>query len=300
MIRRVASTTLCGIALVSVAPSSVRAFCRTSTCEECPRDEQTGCTLGGKPIAWPEACVSFSLNEMAATTVDLETATLLAEEAFNTWQTARCPPDGEPPSIHISNSFGPVMCEEAEYSTRAGNANVIVFREREWPYGGGGNELGTTTITISEDGLIVDADMEINATRPLTVGTPRTKGFIPDAHHLLSIMTHEAGHFLGLDHSLEPNSIMNLSLAPAAVRTELGKDDIAAICAVYPPERKVSKCDDTPHGGFASECAPPKRKGGGSDGCALGQGGAASGDLSVLLVAGGCVLSAARRRKRHA
>lgn len=297
-IRRLASTALCGLVL-SLGVSPALAFCRTSTCADCPRDEETGCTMGGTPIAWPQACVSFSLNEAAATGIDLETATLLAEDAFNTWQTVRCPPDGEPPSIHIANSFGPVMCREAEYSSNAGNANLIVFREDSWPYGGNANQLGTTTITVTDSGDIVDADMEINATLPLFVG-PRAKGFIPGAHDLLSIMTHEAGHFLGLDHSRDEGAIMNLSLASAEVRTELGEDDVAAICAAYPPERKAGKCDDTPHGGFASECAPSSNKVRGVVSCRVHPEGASHGDLSrAALVLGWLAMTVRRRRRSH-
>jgi hypothetical protein len=79
-------------------------------------------------------------------------------------------------------------------------------------------------------------------------------GIIPGEHDLLSIMVHEAGHFLGLDHSREENAIMSAELSPGQVRTQLTADDEAAICAAYPPAREVPACDPTPRGGFSSTC----------------------------------------------
>lgn len=278
----------------ALLPSEARAYCRTSTCKECPRDEETGCTLGGTPISWPDACVSYSLNERAASSVDLETAIALAEEAFNTWQSARCPPDGAPPSIHLAHSFGPAMCEEVEYNASSGNANIIVFRERKWPYDSEGLGLASTSLTATDEGDIVDADIEINATLPLLVGERRTKGIVPGAHDLLSILTHESGHFLGLDHSRVPEAVMAVSLAAGEVRVVLSDDDVAAICEAYPPERKLSACNDAPRGGFATTCSLPARS---PSGCSVAGFPSTSGSYALGLLGIG-LLTAARRRRR--
>jgi hypothetical protein len=256
--------------LASVWPNPVLAFCRTSTCTDCPRDPPTGCTIGGTPIAWPNACVSFSLSRVAPDAFDLETATGLMSEAFAIWESARCGSDNLPPSIQISPAFGPAQCGRPQYNPNAGNANLVVFREDSWPYESKTNELAATLVTVDDNGVIYDADVEINATRPLTLTMSEDVqpdalilfGIIPDQHDLLSIMTHEAGHFLGLDHSREENSIMLAELAPAEVRTQLTADDVAAICAAYPPERMTPACDPEPRGGFASACDSTSLSGG--------------------------------------
>jgi hypothetical protein len=133
---------------------------------------------------------------------------------------------------------------------------LIVFRDDTWPYTGSAHELAATTVTHDQYGVIYDADMEINATSPLSVAVAglRQKGLIVGQHDLLSIVTHEAGHFLGLDHSLVDGAIMRASLPSGEVRTELGDDDVAAICTLYPPGREIAACDPTPHGGFAPSC----------------------------------------------
>jgi hypothetical protein len=263
-------TIACGaLALSAVLPDTARAYCRTTTCRDCERDPVTGCITEGTPIAWPNACISFSLAEAASYYADLETATRLAEQAFATWQNARCPPDDRPPSIHVANSFGPTMCAEAQYNHGEGNANIISFRET-WPYQGEGNTLATTTVIFDGNGAIYDADMEINAMMPLFVDGALPKAFVVGGHDLLSIMTHEAGHFLGLDHSREPLSVMRISLESNETSTELTPHDVAAICAAYPPDRLTPACDDTPRGGFAPECAGGSLKGG-AWGCNVAQ-----------------------------
>jgi Matrixin len=201
------------------------------------------------------------MNHAASTTIDLESATALMGEAFAVWESARCGDDEAPPSIQISQAFGPAQCGRPEYNPGASNANLIVFRDDAWPYTSKGNELGATSVTFDEHGAIYDADVEINATGLLSLPMAAdvqaeeiSFGIIPDQHDLLSIMIHEAGHFLGLDHSREENSIMLAELGPGEVRTQLTADDVAAICAVYPPDRTTPVCDPSPRGGFASAC----------------------------------------------
>jgi Matrixin len=267
-----------GIALAltsSVWPGAALAFCRTSTCTDCPRDPATGCVRGGTPIAWPDACLSFSMNRAASATIDLDAATALMIEAFATWEGARCGSDDEPPSVRISHAFGPARCAQPEYNPSGGNANLIVFRDDAWPYTSKSNQLAATSLTFDDDGAIYDADVEFNATGPLALPMSeevqafgifpgeRAFGIIPDEQHdLLSIMVHEAGHFLGLDHSREESSVMQAELGASEVRRQLSADDVAAICAVYPPDRAAPACDPTPHGGFASACDSTTLQGG--------------------------------------
>ena len=96
-----------------------------------------------------------------------------------------------------------------------------------------------------------------------------------------SIMTHEAGHFLGLAHSGDPRATMNALYQPGnTAMRELTADDIAGICAVYHPDGKRSldgtntinaiACDPTPRREFTTVCTPPPPKPcGGSNRCSL-------------------------------
>jgi hypothetical protein len=248
-------------ALVSLlAAGKARAYCLTSTCKDCPRDED-GCTVGGRPIAWRGRCVSLGVHEGASEQVDLETVQRLTEEAFATWNAVRCE-SGEPPSIELLGTEGPVVCGRSEFVGDSANANILVFRDDDWPHGGSGHELASTTVRSRSSGEIVDADIEVNSTRPLIIGDGRGQPTIAGAHDLLSILTHELGHLLGLDHSNDPDSIMQVELQPRVVRTELGEDDVAGLCAAYPPEREAPPCDPAPLGGFSAQCALDPSTGG--------------------------------------
>jgi hypothetical protein len=198
------------------------------------------------------------MDESASDLIDLELATALMREAFATWESARCGDAGEHPSISLSDAFGPAMCGTAQYNARGGNANLITFRDDSWPYAEAGHELAATWLTLDAQGVIYDADIEINSTEPLAVPVTDAGlalGVIVGQHDLPSIMLHEAGHFLGLDHSRSESAVMQAELSPGEMRTTLSADDEAAICAVYPPTATEQACDYAPRGGFSAECA---------------------------------------------
>jgi len=131
--------------------------------------------------------------------------------------------------------------------------------------------------------------VEINATVPLSI----TDQVPPGEYDLLSILTHEAGHFLGLGHSSDPDAVMRpvYEAGQASLRAP-NDDDIAGICTIYPPDRNALKCNFTPKGGFANECPLSLYQGGCS--FARGKASGSAGAVATLLVA----LSGALRRRR--
>ncbi len=80
--RLAASGLALGVLLVSATASG---YCRTTTCDPrrqaCPRDAQ-GCMTGGIPLAWPEACVGFSVQRDGWHVDDVELRTLAPHPLF--------------------------------------------------------------------------------------------------------------------------------------------------------------------------------------------------------------------------
>ncbi|MCA9632699.1 MAG: matrixin family metalloprotease [Myxococcales bacterium] len=236
------------------------AFCRTTTCDPksgtCDVDAE-GCVLSGLPLYWPGACVSFSVNKSATPLrgVDWETTETLVTQGFNTWLSVDC--GGSKPSLSLE-SRSPVACDSQEYNQHQPNANIWMYRDDFWPYEGAVNTLALTTITFNvKTGEIFDADVEINSVENELTTTDQ--GVKID---MLSIVTHEAGHFLGLSHTVKGDATMYARYNPGStsLRT-LTADDAAGMCEIYPPGREADSCSFDPRHGFSGECSGPVDEG---------------------------------------
>lgn len=280
-------------ALLCATPA--RAFCRSTTCdpkfEDCEWDAH-GCPTVGATLAWKSSCVSYSVQRNASPRrgIDYDTIREVTERAFKRWTNADC--RGDSPAIDVLD-LGPASCAEPEYNSTAPNANVILFRDQDWPYDHGDVTVAQTLITYdTETGEIFDADIEVNS---FTMRLSTTNS--DDAYDLESVITHEAGHFLGMWHSDIVDATMFERSAPGTVFRDLARDDEAGICAVYPPDRQTRYTDCRPRHGFSPECAPPPK-----DGCTIattGTGALRTGPL-LLGLAIGAVGVGRRRRKRSA
>lgn len=241
------------LAVVLSAPDAV-AYCRTASCEGglagqlCNPPTPTDC---GIPLFWGKPCVSFSVHRDGCPQVDVDTTEALVTQAFAAWQQADCG-GGLTPRMEVHN-LGRVECDRPEYNQSGGNANLVIFRGGDWPYIGLGRTLALTTVTFSiDDGEIYDTDLEVNASDDLALTTTD----VAVQYDVLSILTHEAGHMLGLAHSDVNGATMDVEyvLGTTTLRT-LEADDAAGICEAYPPG-EIGNCDPTPRHGFQSTCGP--------------------------------------------
>jgi hypothetical protein len=302
---------LVAVALALTAPREASAFCRTTTAAV-PANydaQRSGCITAGLLLYWKGACVTYALNQNAAADIPTEEATRIIDQAFATWVSSTCPGTGQKVGISLAN-LGAVQCSEVRYNSGSPNQNLIVFREDAWPYNDAANTLGLTTVTFNaESGEIYDADMEINATgKNLSItDTVQANGF-----DLLSVITHEAGHFLGLAHATSNTATMFASYKPGTTTLRsLTSDDIDGLCAIYPSETEraidpqispsgfvdADRCSTTPRHGFTSKCEEPVPP---EEGCATASGSArASGSTLGLVAAIGVVAAGRRRRARR-
>lgn len=263
--------------------------------------------FGGKPGGLP---VDQAVKSIAA--------------AAHAWgpDAVTCPgtTDGHP-QLEITTTLAPV---DAKPPTIAWDSrNAIVIRTEAWAKSGDSSidgynfdALAVTTVTSRGDGHIVDADIEVNAVNKtwidLDPGVSVTAGqssFEPS--DLQNTLTHEFGHFLGLDHTCfnpqpgkvwpvddEGQKVPDCQDAPSAVamtvmfdsarsletsKRFLSDDDKRAICAIS--ASSPWSCDlDQPADGCA---VAPTRPGWGARGA-----GALAGFATLVMFAA--------RRRGHA
>lgn len=280
-------------ALLSTATAS--AYCRSNTCdpskERCQRDSD-GCIGPGHPLVWASSCVTFAVQEDGSRKHNVSEQRFAEEvnNAFQTWLAVDCG-DGTTPSLSVEN-IGPVECDKVEYNQRDGNANIFVFRDEEWPYAGGEDALGLSTIRFDPNsGFIYDVDVEINGTdTPISVGDPVGTG----EADLASILTHEVGHFLGLSHSKERGATMLPGYSPGdnSLRS-LALDDELGICDALNPDRHPTSKSCEPRHGFSSDCGTNEE----AKGCATRGPSPGSSALGLLVL--GLTLGASRLRRRR-
>jgi hypothetical protein len=236
---------------------SAWAFCRATTCDPtmpadgCMTDAQN-CLTVGMPLFWASSCVTVSVQAAGAPKqhIDYNTALGSVTRAFAAWTSASC--GGAAPSISVAVN-GPITCAASEYNSDRGNANIVVFREDSWPYVGGQDALGLTRLRFDPaSGEIWDSDIEVNAVdEPFSVGDAT-----PGAVDLDSLLTHEAGHLLGLAHNTQDQTATmypGYQTGTISLRT-LAKDDIAGVCAIYPPTRQASTSSCEPRHGYSDLC----------------------------------------------
>jgi Matrixin len=245
-----------GVALLAfTAQRHARAYCLTTTCDprdpaqHCEEDSAAhGCIMSGIPLHWASACVSFDVQKDGSErfAISYDTTDQVVQNAFLAWLNADCG-GGLHPKI-TPTDLGAVNCDQPEYNQKQSNANVVMFRDHDWPYQNTIDTLALTTVTFNvENGEIYDADIEVNSFE---------SDFSTNGLELSGVLTHEIGHFLGLSHE---NKIPTATMRPTYQRglAVLDPDDEAGICKSLPPDRTVLGDSCTPRHGFSSDCAAP-------------------------------------------
>ncbi len=271
-----------------LGPARASAYCRSSVCAGgveghiCTPAQPDDC---GKPLYWAQPCVGFDVQKNASNQVGYQLADQILATSLESWESAACA-DGSP-AIKVAD-LGKVDCTSVEYNQHAGNANILIFRDKKWPHTDDGttDTIALTTVTYdTNNGQIYDADIEVN-----TANFMFSTDDAGSATDLQSVLTHESGHFLGLAHSAAASATMYPVYSGGTSLRTLADDDIAAICDTYPAGRRTEgKCDYLPRHGFAPECAASQREGD----CALGAEEPAAG-FGLVLVA---LLGLASRRR---
>lgn len=303
--RRLALTAAFALASLSLSADAL-AYCRTTSCGDKGTGEKcnpVGAVECGTPLFWESPCVGFSVQKDASKHVSFETTETVLKAAFASWTGAACDGGGNP-RIKVVE-LAPAVCTEHEYNQTKANTNLIVFRDDAWPYMGSSATLALTTVTYNLDtGEIYDADMEFNSFEHHF-----TTDDLLVQYDLQAIMAHEAGHFLGLAHSVTFDATMyaDYKQGDKSLR-DLTADDIAGMCAIYPPGAAIPPtCDPTPRHGFSVDCAAEQPdtsssssggSSGGGGGCSITTGHGSSHGVGVIAFLGAIGLALRLRDRR--
>ncbi|TNF26049.1 MAG: matrixin family metalloprotease [Deltaproteobacteria bacterium] len=210
----------------------------------------------GPPLRWFRTEVGYHLAQVAPEELTLADVGPVVDAAFGTW--LDLPGCAVPdvayagPSDVTGRTVPRTLYEEPD--------NVIVFVRSTDAWLDAGHARTWIAITsIAHDpttGEIVDADIEVNdGVYRFSAGDgPPDESWID----LPSTMTHEIGHFFGMDHSDDVTATMYATYAenndPLGGRT-LAADDIDGVCALYtdvPPHVDATPASDCSGGGAAA------------------------------------------------
>ncbi len=267
-----------GLALLtSFAANDASAYCRMTT-EGGAQVGTQPCIEKGAPFFWNNPCLSYAIDRRGSDWMDRSDIEDAVNAAFSTWEAADCP-GGSTPNLVFKPSIAPSTCKRAEFNT-TGNVNTISFLD-PWndPCDGPDDPAYAPlafAVTIvwhnTSTGEILDADMMINDQQFIPgqrAGGPYANcpdgGCLGSDADLRGIVTHEAGHFIGIGHC-NPTNINNPN-DPCVVATmfasaernavdkrSLAPDDIDAVCDIYPPGDLDQTCIATPMGGLQLNC----------------------------------------------
>lgn len=215
--------------------------------------------------------MSYSIDARGSETLDFDSVVEAVEESFNTWMEVTC--DGERTDLRVTRTEEFARCRQEQFNNGGPNVNTIAFLPTFEGTRHGTNVIASTIVWKTDDGEIVDVDMVINESLGPYERCPETgcsSSGLGAPIDLSNIVTHEAGHFLGIAHSDDVTATMYKEAGRGEIdKRTLAQDDIDALCTIYPPGSLLGECDPTPIGGLQLDCSsaqPGNRAGGCSPG----------------------------------
>lgn len=307
--------------VVALPPSPAHAWCQMTS--RADRGAPGECLLADPPTSWPLAwrrrCSSISLSHaMPSRSLRADQVRAILRTSLDTWEQVDCGGMG-PTGLHVEVLEETNGCTEASHHNAGANVNALMFVSEGWtvcPAEGCSpgvvermHAYGAYAVTLvwhdRSSGEIWDVDIEVNEELAMlradgehVYGVCPADGCPTGLVDLQNVLTHELGHYFGLAHT--PDDPLATMWAEASadetIKRDLRPDDVAGLCAIYPPGLLPAECDPTPRGGLALDCSA----GGGCTPCAAARGAptpAALGPFALALLLAIALRSASRRAR---
>lgn len=253
------------LVIFAVLEGESEAFCRRRTCgSRCALDNEQ-CPVGGEPLRWPSSTLSFALHSNIGETKGRPAEVYAAiRAAIHVWSDTECPLSSGG-TARTSLRFRELDREEFPINAISSKddayklRNVILFRSGGWPYGAGDDASESDTVASArarfdaKTGLVRSQQIELNeaAYEFRLPDQPFAQSTSDRAVDLVTVLTHEVGHFIGLAHSIESDSIMAARYCeqqsrcqrPPTEARRLASDDVVGLCTLFPPGPPTTEPD---------------------------------------------------------
>jgi hypothetical protein len=238
---------------MALAPSA-SAFCRSRACEfdddrsvPCKRAPD-GCATNGAELYWPSPSFDMWVDHRGSPKLSItgEQTREVLRQALATWTSTKC--ETSAVSIAVGDlelmeddariAFALTKPPQAASDDPAVTTSIVTFVDQGWMKDTSQAIALTTSSFGTKSGRIFGADIELNSDgNHFTLEGDRSPDF-----DLLSVLTHEAGHVMGLA-DLEtqgPTMYGHYGGGGDTRPRSLDPDDEAGLCAIYPADRFAS------------------------------------------------------------
>jgi len=185
-------------------------------------------------MKWPTFPVNWVLvPTQGANITGSRTLSAVADTSFGTWDAIT--------TATIAFTRGADVAPSTNYGFDSRNILKTNLTTQEWLSSGAGQALAiTSTTSAALTGEILDADIIFNPDPTLPFSTSPTTPAL--SYDFETVLTHEVGHLLGLDHSaiLSATMFPRVSLGVNAPRA-LSADDIAGVSSIYPTSSYLTR-----------------------------------------------------------
>jgi hypothetical protein len=223
-----------------LSPQPCAAYCRTTTVEPPQTLPADACQTEGYPLFWPLRHLQYSINRRGVPGLSEDQLRDALEQSFSTWTDVVC---GEEPIQLVIEQEEQLTSLEPRPKDQEPRISVITYVPAdEWT--DKDHALAITNMRYNRHtGHILGADLLLNGAHQFEV-CPDT-GCEGAATDLINVVTHEAGHFLGLAHSDMESATMWWNAATWDTgKRSLEFDDVAGVCAIYGPNAQLGPPQD--------------------------------------------------------